>query len=137
MNKYCVKCGEVLETGAAFCSKCGAKTISSDIQSTTTPTVESTDSNGIAIAGFVCALLGVNVVGLILSIIGLSNAKKANGKNKGLALAGVIISAARMAFSFIFSIFLIFFSTVKTTVSNQWENENLKPVSAYTEKVIY
>ena len=54
--------------------------------------------NGLSVAGFVCALCGfltcgiTSVVGLILSIIGLSNSKK-EGQTDGLAIAGIVISA--------------------------------------------
>ena len=66
----------------------------------------SSTSNGLAISGFVCSLifipigLGVlaAIAGLVLSILGLNNAKKLPGnKGHGLALAGIIISAVRIA----------------------------------------
>lgn len=62
-------------------------------------------SNGLAIAGFVCSLifipigLGVltAIAGLVLSIMGLSSAKKLpENKGRGLAVAGTIISAIRI-----------------------------------------
>ncbi len=65
-----------------------------------------TTSNGLAISGFVCSLIFIPVglgvltaiAGLILSILGLNNAKKLPGnKGRGLALAGTIISAVRIA----------------------------------------
>jgi hypothetical protein len=51
---------------------------------------------GIAIAGFVCALVGIVVlplllVGLVLSLVGLSQAKKLHAP-RGLAIAGVCVS---------------------------------------------
>ena len=50
---------------------------------------------GIGVAGFVCVIVGlfvpiVGIVGLILSIIGYSQAKREN-RPQGLALAGMII----------------------------------------------
>ena len=65
----------------------------------------SPSSNGLAISGFVCSLifipigLGVltAIAGLVLSILGMSNAKKLPGnKGHGLALAGAIISGVRI-----------------------------------------
>lgn len=71
------------------------------------PPAPAPKSNGLAIAGFVVALLGllgsfipvVNiggivlaVVGLILSIVGLTKAKKV-GAGKGMALTGIILGA--------------------------------------------
>lgn len=70
----------------------------------TVPTESS--SNVLAIAGFVCSLvflpIGVGVLtavaGFVLSIMGLNNAKKLpENRGHGLALAGTIISAIRIA----------------------------------------
>lgn len=48
-------------------------------------------ANAFAILGFIFAFL-ISPLGLIFSIIGLSKAKKMGGKQKGLAVAGLIIS---------------------------------------------
>lgn len=59
---------------------------------------QSKKNNGLSIAGFICALCGfitcgvTSIVGLILSIIGLSESKK-RGESDGLAIAGIIISS--------------------------------------------
>ena len=75
-------------------------------QAKTTNTASSaSETNIMAIIGFVCSLvflpIGIGVLtaiaGLILSIMGLSSAKKLPGnKGHGLALAGTIISAIRI-----------------------------------------
>ena len=62
--------------------------------------------NSLAIAGFVCSFL-VSIVGLILSIIGLNQIKKQGGKGRGLAIAGIIISAASILLGIIMAIALI------------------------------
>ena len=62
--------------------------------------------NGLAIAGFICSFL-VSLPGLILSIVGLNQIKKQGGKGKGLAIAGIIISAAGMVIQVILVIALI------------------------------
>jgi uncharacterized membrane protein YiaA len=66
--------------------------------------------NGIATAGFVLALITIFLgwipvfgwiiwlLGLIFSSVGLANAKKAEGKGKGLAIAGLVISLIGIAF---------------------------------------
>ena len=74
-------------------------------------------SNGLAIAGFVCSLILLpifpigllsSVAGFILSLMGLSAAKKLpENKGHGLALAGTIISAIRIALRIIFIIFML------------------------------
>ena len=56
--------------------------------------VQPKKSNGVAIAGFVLALIGgflLDIVGLILSIVGLNKSKECNS-GKGLAIAGIIIA---------------------------------------------
>lgn len=54
-------------------------------------------TNGLAIAGFICAFL-ISLVGLILSIIALVQINNSNGmqKGKGLAIAGIIIAVLSM-----------------------------------------
>ena len=65
----------------------------------------SSNTNVLAIVGFVCSLIFIPVAlgtlsavaGLVLSILGLNNAKKLpESKGRGLALAGIIISAIRI-----------------------------------------
>lgn len=53
------------------------------------PTPQGT--NGMSIAGFVLAFL-FTPLGLILSIVGLVQARKRNQKGRGLAIAGIVIS---------------------------------------------
>ena len=49
--------------------------------------------NGCAIAGFILSFIPLlNVIGLILSAVGISKAKKLGGRGKGLAIAGLVIS---------------------------------------------
>ncbi|HPK27209.1 MAG TPA: DUF4190 domain-containing protein [Anaerolineaceae bacterium] len=54
-----------------------------------------------AVAGFVCSLF-IGIVGLILSIIALNQINNSNGElsGRGLAIAGIWISAASMIFMF-------------------------------------
>lgn len=49
-------------------------------------------TNGMAIAGFILAFL-VPILGLIFSIIGSKKSKELDGQGKGLAVAGIVISA--------------------------------------------
>lgn len=55
------------------------------------PEAKPQGANAFAILGFVFAFV-ISPLGLIFSIIGLSKAKKMCGKQKGLAVAGLIIS---------------------------------------------
>ena len=81
----------------------GEEKSSNETSSTTTvvntPAVPAKQSNGKATAGFVLSLVSMFCcgllapVGLIFSILGLNQAKSSNGAGKGLAIAGIIISA--------------------------------------------
>ena len=128
MSKYCRNCGKEMNDTDNACANCGTKIETVSNNTTVVVNNTNTGSNGIAIAGFVCALLGVNLIGLILSIIGISNAKKCDGKNKGLAIAGVIISSIRIVLTIIL-IIIICLSVVPSTIdeareriNDEWEN---------------
>ena len=76
-------------------------------QATPTGTVpEKSVTNGLAIAGFVCSLIVFPfaigtlcaIVGLVLSIMGLNNAKKLpDRKGYGLSVAGIILCSIHLA----------------------------------------
>lgn len=63
-----------------------APVINVTVPQSTSPPTEGT--NGLAIAGFILALLGCGPLGLILSLVALNSKNKAN---RGLAIAGAII----------------------------------------------
>lgn len=69
-------------------------------------------TNGLAIAGFVCSLIGFlcctisAVVGLILSIIGLNKIKTTGENGRGLAIAGIILGAIGVVVSIISTIII-------------------------------
>lgn len=96
MNKYCSKCGNELTEGTVYCPKCGNNT--TVVRSASQPT------NSVAIAGFVCSVLGIHLVGLILSIVGLNEAKKLNDNGKGFAIAGTIISGVGVFIAFVWMV---------------------------------
>ena len=79
-------------------------------------------NNGLAIAGFVCSLYGLitcgitSVIGLVLSIIGLNKSKELNGKNKGMAIAGIVISAIIII---IYVIMMFFAGTTMAYLKNR------------------
>lgn len=103
--KFCPTCGKEIEDGATFCPHCGApvgQTTQQPTQQYTQP-VQQSQSNGFAIAGFVCSFF-FSIVGLILSIIGLNKSKTLGGNGRGLAIAGIVISAI----GFVLSIFVLF-----------------------------
>ncbi len=75
--------------------------------------------NGMATAGFVLALITIFLgwipvlgwiiwlLGLIFSSVGLAKAKKVEGKGKGLAIAGLIISLIGIAFLILLAVGLL------------------------------
>ncbi len=64
---------------------------------------EPTTWNGLCIAGFVCSFL-VPIVGLILSIVALTQINRTGEKSRGMAIAGIVISVVIWLFSFIFMV---------------------------------
>ena len=56
------------------------------------------ESNNVAVAGFILSLIGLHIVGLILSIVGLKKSKEKNNKGKGLSIAGIVISSIGIIF---------------------------------------
>jgi len=62
-------------------------------------------SNGMAIAGFVCAFL-CSILGLILSGVALSQINSSGGrqKGKGLAIAGIVISIISLVAGILFQV---------------------------------
>lgn len=94
---YCNNCGKEINDKAAVCPYCGVLTNQNAIQK---------ESNTMAIVGFVFSFF-IAIVGLICSIIGYKRAPELGGNGKGLALAGIIISAISLALTIFLVIFLI------------------------------
>lgn len=124
MSKFCTNCGTKLEDNVKFCTSCGnevnsegvANNNSQPVNNTTNVVVNNSEQkqNGLAIAGFVVSLVSTivccgsfNLIGLILSIIGLVKAKDYNGNGKGMAIAGIVICAVVMVLSIILYVVLV------------------------------
>lgn len=73
--------------------------------------VQSQTTNGMAIAGFVLSFFFA-LLGLIFSIIGLNKSKEMGGKGRGLALAGIIISAVSMVITIL--VYCFYWGAVST-----------------------
>ena len=63
--------------------------------------MEKKRTNSICIVGFVLSFVS-SIAGLVLSIIGLIQAKRVEEGGSGLAIAGIVISALKMVFLVIF-----------------------------------
>ena len=96
---YCANCGKEIDDKAVVCPYCGVATGK-------TYSNTSTESNTMAIVGFIFAFL-MPVVGLICSILGMKKSTELDGKGKGLALAGIIISIVAMIAYVIYMIAMI------------------------------
>lgn len=58
------------------------------------PSVEASSWNVLSIISFIAALVGFNIVAVVLGFIGLNQVKKTGQRGRGLALAAVIIGLA-------------------------------------------
>ena len=92
---YCKNCGNQITPGNNFCVSCGSPVDGVQQPDYNQPVQQ--EQNGFAIAGLICSIVVGSITGLIFSIIGLNKAKKQNGNGKGLAIAGIVISAIRLA----------------------------------------
>ena len=89
---YCRRCGQQLDNIATACPNCGTPTENYN-QAPVAPAEQPT--NAIAIVGFVLSFV-VTIAGLICSIIGFRKAKNEGYGQRGLALAGIIISSVSL-----------------------------------------
>lgn len=94
--KYCMRCGSTILDDAVICPYCGCAQ----------GTQKREETNGMAIAGFVCSFL-IPLLGLIFGGIGLKTANK-TGNGRGLSIAGIIISIFSMAVYFIMLLVIMF-----------------------------
>lgn len=70
------------------------------------PVQPSTKTNGLAIWGFILAIF-LPLIGLILSIVAMSQIKKRNEGGKGLAIAGIVIGSILLFFQFLIFVSLV------------------------------
>ena len=68
-------------------------------------------TNTMALVGFVMSFFN-GLVGLILSIIGMSQIKKTGEPGKGYALAGIIISSVSMLLGFVYWILVWIYAII-------------------------
>ena len=115
--KYCPKCGAQLADDDDYCFFCGAKFEEVKETHEERPTFQDQSYyedktsynrgqvNTVAMLGLVFSFLSP-IVGLILSIIGLTKSRQLNGLGKGQAIAGIIISVVSMILSFALYMYL-------------------------------
>lgn len=90
-------------------------------------------TNGLAVAGFVLAFF-IPLVGLVLSIVGLSQTKKRKQKGEGLAIAGIVISSVA-CLSWLVLIPLIFtsFNGIQQKARDTERETDIKAIHAQVE----
>lgn len=98
---YCKNCGKEINDNAAICPFCGVVVNKNALAQNS-----ENQTNVLAIVGFIFSFL-IAIVGLICSIIGYKKAPELNGNGKGLALAGIIISAIGIGIAVLLIVFLI------------------------------
>jgi peptidyl-prolyl cis-trans isomerase B (cyclophilin B) len=119
---FCKHCGNGLEEGAKFCTKCGNSidgTAENNIQPgnaqaidlNNTPQTEP-GTNPLAIAGLILAFI-FWPVGLVLSIVALTQISSKPQKGKGLAIAGIVISLLIIPAFIIFALVITTFSGIQ------------------------
>lgn len=107
---FCKVCGKEINDEAVICPHCGCSVKEIPVTAVDNGVAgEKKKVNAMSITGFVLSLVSllialfgtVAVVGLILSIIGLVQCNQKGERLKGLAIAGIIVSAASLLYTVI------------------------------------
>lgn len=117
---FCKNCGKEIDDNAVVCPNCGVATEKLQETTAATQVEEKKKTNVFAIIGFILSLVTwgmvfVNtyaywicfVAGLVLSILGIVWAAKKNANLKGLAIAGVVLTAVSVVFWIIIVVVLV------------------------------
>ncbi len=123
MAKFCTNCGKEIAEGNAVCTECGTPVDGAVAQAQPTVVInngQAKQSNGLAIAGFVTSLVSTflccgsfSVIALILSIVGAVKAKDYGGSGKGMAIAGIVISAIGIVLLIALSVLGVFAEAIE------------------------
>lgn len=99
---YCSNCGKQIDDRAIACPYCGVATANYTANNYN----KINKTNSVAIIGFIFSFF-ISIVGLICSAVGYSKANELDGKGKGLAIAGIIISIIAIILSIVLPVALI------------------------------
>lgn len=92
-----------------------------------------TKTNGFAITGFILSFL-LPLLGIIFSIIGLTQAKKRRQKGEGLAIAGIVISCVWGILSVIFvALVITTFTGIQQKARNTERTTDIKAIHGQVE----
>ena len=112
--KFCPNCGKKVNNDMKFCGDCGTSFNNYTNNKNGNMLNQVNKTNEIAVAGFVLSLFSLlacgilNIPALIISIVGLNEAKTNNGNGIGLAIAGIIISSILLLLLLLFVLALFF-----------------------------
>ena len=102
-NLYCPNCGKRLQPNSQFCNECGYS-----IHSNT-----SNNNSSLALAGFICSIVGtfilpmvLGIIGLILGIIG-RNQTNISENSKKQATTAIILGVIDIVWSFLWTGFIV------------------------------
>ena len=101
---YCNNCGKEIDDNAVVCPHCGSAT--EKLSAATTPTAK----NSLALVGLILSFF-ITLAGLIVSIVALKRSKQPEyaGDGKGMAIAGIVVSAVEMGLAIL--LYIILFAT--------------------------
>ena len=85
---FCKRCGKEISDEAVVCPYCGVQVGELSVAQSE----EKAQTNGMAIAGFVCSFF-IPLLGWIFGGIGLSKSKKCGGKGKRFSIAAIVIAS--------------------------------------------
>lgn len=112
-NQQCTHCGWSNQLGSLYCSRCGqwlsswrpiqtAEPIPPPPQEQPPPATTSPRTNSLAVAGFICGLVGFFIFGVmlgplavVLGVVALSQIRKSGDSHggKGFAIAAIVVGA--------------------------------------------
>ena len=100
MARFCSNCGSEVGLDDNVCGNCGnVINNNASIPVNNSQPIQNNQTDGFAVAGFILSLVsilccgGTSFLGLIFSIIGLVNCNNTGKGGKGLAIAGIVLSA--------------------------------------------
>ena len=110
---FCKTCGSEINDNAVICPKCGCQT--KDIVEPQTQIVQKSKINVLCLVGFILSLVSliialagiIAIAGLVLSIIGIVQANKNDERLKGLGIAGIVVSAGSLLYTFYVLVILV------------------------------
>lgn len=106
---FCKTCGKEINDNAVICPYCGCSTENAVKKEEK----ERPKLNVLSLVGFILSLVSlllslygiVAIAGLVLSIVGLYQCSKNGERLKGLAIAGIIVSAVSIVYTIIVIIY--------------------------------